>query len=98
MMEIRKQEATIKPKKILAKIDFESELKEFSNKPITLCECLHVLSPPILQVYQEFCQLLLLDRTHLLSVSVLFILFKKFMINLIFIATNKINCEAVQTM
>ena len=26
MMEIRKQEATIKPKKILAKIDFDSEL------------------------------------------------------------------------
>ena len=38
MMEIRKQEATIKPKKILAKIDFESELVKFPNKP--KCECL----------------------------------------------------------
>ena len=28
MMEIRKQEATIKPKKILAKIDFDSKFKK----------------------------------------------------------------------
>ena len=39
MMEIRKQEATIKPKKILAKIDFESELIKFSNKPKCGCLC-----------------------------------------------------------
>ena len=33
LMEIRKQEATIKPKKILAKIDFDSELY---NSPISI--------------------------------------------------------------
>ena len=72
MMEIRKQEATIKPKKILAKIDFDSELS-----PIKLFyHRRSVLSLPIIimQVYQESCPLLQLGRTyiHSLLVCVLF--------------------------
>ena len=61
MMEIRKQEATIKPKKILAKIDFDSELSPIS----LLYHRRSVLSPPIIimQVCQESCLLLQLGRT-----------------------------------